>query len=208
MVRNTRPPVAPWATPSTSPLRAILASVDHTLPVSCASAQVKRPHCSSTIATRAGEFQRMAYNSGVQSLLGFGAVAHSGTAFALRTNRSEGRSIRRDEASATVTTVDLTNTQHLDSRLLPPTVERGSVTVIIPANRWTEASRRSAAVVGPARRPRRTPASNRSPDAHPPVRSGLTSVGDHPRRPPSPACSQSLAFADTTADSGFSCPPP
>jgi hypothetical protein len=39
-------------------------------------------------------------------------------------------------------TVDLTNTKELDSRVLSLTVDRGSLTVIIPTDQWTEASGR------------------------------------------------------------------
>ena len=36
-------------------------------------------------------------------------------------------------------TVDLTGTKELDSRMLALTVDRGSLTVIIPTDQWTEA---------------------------------------------------------------------
>ena len=36
-------------------------------------------------------------------------------------------------------TVDLTTTKELDSRMLSLTVDRGSLTVIIPTDQWTEA---------------------------------------------------------------------
>ena len=36
-------------------------------------------------------------------------------------------------------TVDLTDTKELDSRMLTLTVDRGSLTVILPTDQWTEA---------------------------------------------------------------------